>query len=86
MAKLKVKVRPQAGRTRILGFLDDGTLRVELKAPPERGKANQALVELLSRRTGIPASSIRILSGRSGRTKHLALEGVSESELRELLP
>jgi uncharacterized protein (TIGR00251 family) len=84
-AKLKVKVKPKAQRTCIVGFLENGTLRVHLKDIPERGQANRGLIDFLHRKTGIPRSSIRIVSGRTSRTKHLMFEGISDAELRERL-
>jgi uncharacterized protein (TIGR00251 family) len=84
-AKLRVKVRPQAGRSKIVGFLGNGILRVDLKDPPERGKANQGLVDLLSRKTGIPKDSIHIVSGRTRRAKLVSFDGISELKLKERL-
>ena len=68
-----------------MGFLEDDVLRVDLKDPPEKGKANRGLIELLSRETGIPKASIHIVSGRTSRSKQVRFDGVSEIELRERL-
>jgi uncharacterized protein YggU (UPF0235/DUF167 family) len=68
-----------------VGFLGNGVLRVDLKDPPEKGKANQGLVDLFSRKTGIPKGSIQIVSGRTRRTKLVSFDGVSEVELKERL-
>ena len=48
---LRVKVIPRSPRSEIVGELADGTLKVRIAAAPERGKANEALIELLRRST-----------------------------------
>jgi hypothetical protein len=82
---LRVNVKPSAGLDHIQGFGGDGSLKVQLKAPPERGKANQGLIRLLSRRTGLPRESIRIVSGATSRKKVVAFEGLGEEDLRRAL-
>ncbi len=44
---ISVRVQPRASRDRVLG-MRDGTLRVSVTAPPHDGKANAALLELLT--------------------------------------
>ncbi len=46
-----------------------GALKVTVTAPPERGKANRAVIELLSRALSVPPSSIEILSGETSSDK-----------------
>ena len=45
--KLAVRVHPGARRNAIRGWLDDGALRLEVTAPPEDGRANRAVCELI---------------------------------------
>ena len=68
MARISVTVSPGAARTELVGRHGDGW-RARVAAPPERGRANEALIELLATALEIPASSIRIVGGRSGRAK-----------------
>ena len=51
-ARLKAKVVPGSSRNRIVGWLGDA-LKINVTAPPEKGKANEAVVELLSMKLGI---------------------------------
>ncbi len=40
----RVKVIPRSAKTEIAGEMADGTLKVKIAAPPEKGKANEASV------------------------------------------
>ncbi|HSX13770.1 MAG TPA: DUF167 domain-containing protein [Chlamydiales bacterium] len=71
---LKVSVSPNARESKIVGFQDD-VLRVRIHAPPDKGKANETLIEFLSETFSIPKSKIHILSGHTSRLKKLEIEG-----------
>lgn len=62
--RLSVKVVPGASRDRVIGWLGE-RLKVSVAAPPERGKANQAVLDLLGRTLGLPRSAVRIVRGES---------------------
>ena len=59
-------------------------LEIRVSAPPADGEANEAVIKLLSKRLGLPKSSIAIVSGETARHKRLALP-LEEAELRKLL-
>jgi hypothetical protein len=54
--------------------------------PPERGKANAAVEQLLAAAVGIPRANVHVVSGHTAARKLLELEGISESELLAKLP
>jgi len=60
-------------------------LEVRLAALPVRGQANRALLELLSGVLGVARSRLRLEKGARGRLKLLAVEGLSEEEVRARL-
>ena len=67
---LKIRVKPHAKTTQQLGTLmSDGTLKINLKSPAENGKANQELIELLSDFFEVKSQNIKIISGKTTRTK-----------------
>lgn len=68
MARIKVTVSPGAARTELVGRHGDGW-KARVAAPPERGRANEALVELFAGVLDVPPASVRIVGGRSGRAK-----------------
>lgn len=68
---LALKITPKAARTGWAGALDDGTLKVRIAAPPEKGKANAELARFLSHEFGVPAASVEILRGASSARKQV---------------
>ena len=70
---IAVKLTPGARRNEVIGWEDDlfghKTLKVCVTAIPERGKANTALIELLSDYWNVPKSSIEIARGHTSRLK-----------------
>jgi hypothetical protein len=79
---LDVRVAPGSRREGILGT-SEGALRVAVRAAPERGKANRALVGVLARAAGVRSSAVEIVSGRASRRKRVRIPGLAASELRE---
>ena len=83
-ARIRIKVKPRASRDLVEGWKDDA-LVVRLTSPPVDGAANNSLLKLLAKKTGIARSRIRIISGEKGRSKVLEFEGVELQDLRERL-
>ena len=71
--KIWVTVKPQAKREDVKK-VTDGEYIASVRAPAREGKANQALIELLSDHFSVPKSSIRIIRGKSGRRKLIEIE------------
>lgn len=46
---LRIKVTTKQPKTEYVGALDDGTIKIRLKAVPEKGKANEELIRFLSK-------------------------------------
>ena len=67
-----VRVTPHAKQNKVVET--DGALRVYTTTAPENGKANEAVIELLSKYFDVPKSKIRILKGLTGRDKIVAVE------------
>jgi uncharacterized protein len=65
--KISVRVKPNA-RTDSFKLNEDGSARVTVRAQPEDGKANEAVVAVLAEVLGVPKTSIRVVTARS-RTK-----------------
>ncbi len=70
---LTVKVAPKSGRSEIAGALSDGTLKVRLRASPERGRANAELIELLAREFGVRREQVALVSGGTSPKKHVRI-------------
>lgn len=81
---LGVRAQPGARRSAIVGE-HGGALKVAVTAAPERGKANDAIIELLSEALGCAAGRITLITGASSRGKRFAIEGLSAAEVLERL-
>jgi hypothetical protein len=79
---LKVIVKPNSKKTRVVSLLEDGTLKVEVKAPPVRGEANRELIKFLEGKTGVP---VKIVGGKRSRTKLVHFDGIGLDELKRNL-
>ncbi len=78
-ARIRVRLTPRSARDELAGW-QDGELRVRVTAPPLEGKANAALERLLAKVLGLPKTSVRVVAGARGRTKTVAIEGLSQDE------
>ena len=77
--RLSLRVSPGASRTELAGRYGSGW-KVLVSAPPERGRANDAVVRLLAGRLRVPRASIQVVSGQTGRDKVVELRGLDEAE------
>ena len=76
-----LRVQPGASRNRVSG-VRDGTLRVSVTAPPNAGRANAAVLELLAATLRVAGSRLRIVRGHSSRDKVVAVEGLTVEEVQ----
>ncbi len=84
MGRISVTVSPGARRSELLGRHGEGW-RARVAAPPERGRANEALCALLGEVLGVPRTAIRVVAGRSGRAKVVDIEGLDAAEVERRL-
>lgn len=70
--KIEVHVKPNS-RKEGVEKTAAGIYKVAVNAPPQDGRANEAVVELLAEHFDVPKSSITILRGHSGRKKLVSL-------------
>lgn len=66
---LSLRVRPNAPRTKVKDVMDDGSVKIDLAAPAEEGKANKELVRFLAEEFGVHVSQVELLSGGGNRRK-----------------
>jgi hypothetical protein len=76
---LSVRLTPKSARDEIGGVerLADGKaiLKARVRAVPQNGEANEALLRLIAKALHVPAASVRLESGASGRVKTVSLTG-----------
>jgi uncharacterized protein (TIGR00251 family) len=78
---LPVRAQPGARKNAIVGE-HGGALKIAVTAPPDRGKANKALVELLSEALGVKRGQIELLSGMTSHDKRFLIRSVAASEIQ----
>ena len=81
---LRVVAHPGAGRSEVVGQ-HGNALKVKVAAPPVDGRANQAVVELISELFGVKPAQVTLDRGESSRTKRLRVEGVTPDQARRLI-
>ncbi|MBL8229746.1 MAG: DUF167 domain-containing protein [Bryobacterales bacterium] len=73
---LVLKVIPRSAKTEFAGVMEDGTRKLRVAAPADKGKANAALVAFLAAHYGVPRDAVRIVSGATSTRKQVRIEGV----------
>lgn len=79
---LGVHVSAGASRSRVMGE-HGGKLKVSVSAPPERGKANEAVVELVAEALGVKRGEVSIAGGETSRQKTVEVRGLGLEEVAE---
>jgi uncharacterized protein (TIGR00251 family) len=83
--RLSLKVIPGSSRDCIAGWLED-SLKVRVRAPAERGKANAAVGKMVASALDISPSAVRIVSGMTAAHKIAEVSGLSLAEIHQRLP
>jgi uncharacterized protein len=84
VSRFTITVSPGARRSRLVGRHGDGW-KAQVAAPPERGRANTALLELLSGALGVPRADVRLVAGQASRAKVIEVSGLSPEQVATLL-
>ena len=83
-ATLPLRVQPKAKRNAVLGE-QAGALKVSVTAPPEDGRANEAVLALLREEYKLQRSQVALLSGQTNRNKVILVRGVTPQQLAALI-
>jgi hypothetical protein len=84
MAVIAVKVVPRASRDEIVGWLEDA-LKVRVQAPPQDGRANRALEELLAAALNLKKNAVTVTAGRASALKRVEIAGLTRDEITRRL-
>lgn len=80
---LLIKAIPGARRDEIAGMLGD-RLKIRISAPPEDGKANDAIRALLARELGLKPRDIEIIAGHTRPEKTVQISNATPESLARL--
>jgi uncharacterized protein (TIGR00251 family) len=84
LPRITIIVSPGAARGELVGRHDDGW-KVRVAAPAERGRANEALVDLLAGALALPRDRIRVVSGHASRRKLVEIADLDAEEVERRL-
>ena len=71
-ARLRLRVSAGASRSRVLG-VHGGALKLSVKAPPERGKANREVLAVVAEAFGLAPSDVELVAGETSPDKVVRL-------------
>jgi uncharacterized protein len=82
--RLELRVVPGARRPGVVGR-HGASWKIRVTAPPEDGRANQAVIGLLAEALRLPRRAVSIVAGHGSRDKVVAFEGISAGEVESRL-
>ena len=82
--KLQIKVIPSSSRDCIAGWLED-TLKIKVKAPADKGKANKAVIKVLEKSLTVAKGSIDITSGTTSCRKVIEIKDCDDETINKKL-
>ena len=83
-ARITVQVQPNASQNKVARF-EGGAWHLRIVASPVKGKANRELIKFLSDILGVSKSNLTIEKGLTSKRKAIAIEGMTQEEVREVL-
>jgi uncharacterized protein len=82
--RLRLRVSPGARSAHVVGRRGDAW-KVRVAAPPEGGRANEALVRLLAEALSLPRDAVTLVSGHGARDKIVRLDGLDQTQVERRL-
>jgi uncharacterized protein (TIGR00251 family) len=72
--KIKVRAKPNSRKNEVIR-LEENFYEVKVTSPPEKGKANEKIRELLAKYLNIPKSKISLVNGETYKEKIFEVKG-----------
>ena len=82
--KLQIKVIPSSSQDCIVGWLED-TLKIKVKAPAEKGKANKAVIKLLEKSLTLKKGAVIIENGSTSSRKIITIDTCDKLRIEKQL-
>lgn len=77
---INVRATTKASKNYIRGVKNDELL-ISVTAVPENNKANNAIIDLISKKIGVSKSKIQIISGEKNRNKKISIDSENIEEI-----
>ncbi|MFC1892128.1 DUF167 domain-containing protein [Thermodesulfobacteriota bacterium] len=81
-SEISIKLLPRSSKNQIIIKAND-VYRIKVTSPPIDGKANKALINILSKQLGIAKGNIEIISGRTSKNKRVRVKGLTKVEITQ---
>jgi uncharacterized protein len=78
--RLRLRVAPGAARPSVVDRHGDAW-KLRVAEAPERGRANEAVLELLATTLSLPRADVTLVSGAASRDKIVELAGIAPEEI-----
>jgi uncharacterized protein YggU (UPF0235/DUF167 family) len=82
--RLRLRVIPGSARSGVVGRHGEAW-KLRVTAPPERGKANEAALDLLAGALRVEPGALRLVAGHGARDKTVEVAGLSADEAERRL-
>jgi len=82
--RLRLRVSPGARSAHVVGRHGEAW-KVRVAAPPEGGRANEAVVRLLAETLSLPRDAVKLVSGHGARDKIVRLDGLDQTQIERRL-
>ena len=82
---LTCRVIPNKPESKIAGKSENGTYRIEIKAPPIEGKANRELIRTISKLLGLSKSQVIIIKGLNSKNKLIRIDSMDKARILDIL-
>jgi uncharacterized protein (TIGR00251 family) len=82
--KLQIKVTPSSSKDCIVGWLEN-RLKIKVKAPADRGKANKAVIKLLEGSLELAKGSVSITNGTTSGNKIIEIDAINDDAIHQKL-
>jgi len=81
--EIETKIIPKSSRNEIVAGEGD-IVKIKVTSPPADGKANKAVITLLSKQLNVPKRDIQIVSGEKSRNKKIRIHGISAHDFSKI--
>jgi uncharacterized protein (TIGR00251 family) len=71
--RVRVKAKPKSKKEGVKKLAED-FFEVRVNAPPEKGRANARIAELLAEYFGVPKSNVKLIRGETSKEKLFEIE------------
>jgi uncharacterized protein len=82
--RVRLRVSPGAKSAQVVGRHGEAW-KVRVAAPPEGGRANEAVVRLLAETLSLPRNAVTLVSGHGARDKIVQLAGLDPTQIERRL-